>query len=741
MKNRKPEPDPSHPLTDEEYKRVKTLLDREPNPTELAIFSVMWSEHCSYKSSKTHLKRFPTEGEHVVQGPGENAGVVDIGNGWVAVFKIESHNHPSFIEPYQGAATGVGGILRDIFTMGARPIALLNSLRFGPLDHPKNRYLLEHVVAGIAGYGNCMGVPTVGGEIYFNEIYSKNPLVNVFCLGIAKRDEIVTASAGGIGNPVIYVGSKTGRDGIHGATMASAELSRSAEKRHTVQVGDPFTEKLLLEACLELRGKEWVVGIQDMGAAGLTSSASEMAYRGGCGLEIDVSRVPLREEGMIPEEIMISESQERMLLVVQAGKASEVEAIFKKWDLDMAVIGKVTDDRLLTVKDQDRVVARIPVAALTSEAPVYDRPVSQPRFQEFIQSLNMDAIREPKSYSEALLTLLGSPSLASKEWVYQQYDHMVRTNTVVAPGSGAAVIRIKNTDRALAVTVDGNSSYCLLNPYYGGAIAVAEAARNLVCVGAKPVALSDCLNFGNPEHPETMWHFAAAIEGMRDACNQFKIPVVSGNVSFYNEARDLGIYPTPVVGMVGLVEDVRKGLTAGFKGSGEKIVLIGETRDELGGSEYLRTLHSQERGYPPILHFEKEKGVHEVVLAAAGEELLTSAHDCSEGGLAAALAECCLLPSASVGAIITLEQTPIRMDALLFSESQSRVIVTVKEDHLQRLQQLIEERSLPFSVLGVTGGTALEVRVRDCPDRIIHLSLEEMREVYSKGLKKYFEEV
>lgn len=739
MKNPDPETAPSHPLTDEEFQKVKTLLGREPNQTELAIFSVMWSEHCSYKSSRVHLKHFPTEGECVLHGPGENAGVVDIGDGWVAVFKIESHNHPSFIEPYQGAATGVGGILRDIFTMGARPIALLNSLRFGPLENPKNRYLLEHVVAGIAGYGNCIGVPTVGGEICFNEIYSRNPLVNVFCLGIAKREDIVTAAAGGVGNPLIYVGSRTGRDGIHGATMASAELTQSAEKRHTVQVGDPFTEKLLLEACLELMKKEWVIGIQDMGAAGLTSSASEMAHRGDVGLDIDVSQVPRREEGMTPEEVMISESQERMLLVVRKGKEPEVAAIFEKWDLDMAVIGHVTEDRFLTVREGDHVVASIPVAALTSEAPAYDRPMVQPRFQEFIQSLNMDTIQEPKSYAEALLTLLGSPALASKEWVYQQYDYMVRTNTVIGPGSDAAVVRLKESNRALAMTVDGNSGYCLLNPYYGGAIAVAEAARNLVCVGAKPIALSDCLNFGNPERPETMWHFAAVIEGMSDACKQFKVPVVSGNVSFYNETRDLGIYPTPVVGMVGLIEDVRTVLTAGFKAPDDMIVLIGETQDELGGSEYLKILHSQERGYPPMLHFDKEKGLHDLILKAAGERLLTSAHDCSEGGLAVALAESCLLSPSSVGAIIILEPISIRMDSFLFSESQSRVIVTVKGGDFPRLEELIGEMSLSASTLGVTGGSALDIQMKGSSGRIIHLPLEKMREAHSTGLEKFFQ--
>ncbi len=726
-------PYPSHTLTEDEYKRVNELLGREPNPIELALFSVMWSEHCSYKSSKFHLKRLPTTGERVIEGPGENAGVVDIGEGYVAVFKIESHNHPSFIEPYQGAATGVGGILRDIFTMGARPVALLNSLRFGPLDSPKNRYLFEQVISGIAGYGNCIGVPTVGGEIYFNETYSNNPLVNVFCLGIAKKEEIIKGRAAGFGNPVIYVGSKTGRDGIHGATMASAELSQSAEKRHTVQVGDPLCEKLLLEACLELIRKEYLIGIQDMGAAGLVCASSEMAHRGGCGIEIDVSRVPLREEGMTPDEIMISESQERMLIIAKKGSEAAVSAIFKKWDLDIAVVGAVTDDSFLTVKDRTKIVAQVPVAALTAEAPVYERPIATPSFHEMIQGLNLSAISEPKSYSDTLLTLLGSPSLASKEWVYQQYDHMVQTNTVVGPGSDAAVIRIKHANIALAMTVDGNSRYCLLNPYYGGAIAVAEAARNLACVGATPIAISDCLNFGNPERPEVMWHFALCLEGISEACKEFNIPVISGNVSFYNETRGMGIYPTPIIAMVGLIDGPY--LTCGFTGEGEEIILIGDTLEELGGSEYLKTLHAQERGFPPILHFDKEKGVHQVVLTAIKDGLLTSAHDCSEGGLAVALAECCILSPSLMGAMITAPSQSIRTDAYLFGESQSRIVVTVKEGHWRQFETLLKEAALPFSPLGTTGGASLTIAMGG--RELIHLSVREMREAHRTGLTRY----
>ena len=739
-----PEVVPYHTLTGEEYEKVLKLLHRKPNATELAIFSAMWSEHCSYKSSKPFLKRFPTKGERVVHGPGENAGVVDIGDGWVAVFKIESHNHPSYIEPFQGAATGVGGILRDIFTMGARPVALLNSLRFGPLERPKNRYLMERVVAGIAAYGNCVGVPTVGGEIVFNETYSKNPLVNVFCLGLAKKEEIVTATAGGVGNPVIYVGSKTGRDGVHGATMASAALDESIEDRHTVQVGDPFTETRLIEACLELIHSGALVGIQDMGAAGLTSSATEMADRGGCGIEIDLAKVPLREEKITPPEIMISESQERMLLVAKAGREAEVTAIFERWDLDVAQIGRVTDDHLFRVKQGDQVVAEIPVKALTAEAPVYDRPVKEPAFQDMLLGLNIEAIPEPTSYSKTLLTLLGSPNFASKKWVYRQYDHMIQTNTVVGPGQGgAAMIRLKGTHKALAMTTDGNSTYALLNPYFGGAIAVAEAARNLACVGALPIGMTNCLNFGNPERPETMWSFGLAVEGMADACTRLEIPVVSGNVSLYNETLGLGIYPTPIVGMVGLIDSadlIEHPLTPGFKAPGEKIVLIGDTREELGGTAYLKIIHNQERGYPPNLDFEKEKAVQTLVREAAHAGLLRSAQDCSEGGLAIALAECCLLSPSKAGGKVVIAMPSIRLDGFLFGESQSRVLVSVKADDLVRLRALAEGHALSLTLLGETGGNGLEISVQDEPRVLLHLSLEAMSSAHEQGITHYFED-
>ncbi|HEY4485016.1 MAG TPA: phosphoribosylformylglycinamidine synthase subunit PurL, partial [Nitrospiria bacterium] len=514
-----------HGLTGDEYQKIRTLLGREPNRVELGMFSVMWSEHCSYKSSKVHLRKLPTTGQDVLQGPGENAGAVDIGDGLAAVFKMESHNHPSFIEPYQGAATGVGGILRDIFTMGARPVALLNSLRFGPPENSKNRHLFEGVVSGIAGYGNCMGVPTVGGEIYFHEIYDQNPLVNVFCIGIAKKDRIFRASARGAGNPVIYIGSKTGRDGIHGATMASEGFDETAAtRRPTVQVGDPFTEKLLLEACLEIMKRGLLVGIQDMGAAGLTSSSVEMAGRGGTGIELDLSRVPRREEGMMPYEVMLSESQERMLLVAEPGRVDEILSVCSKWELDAAVIGRVTDTGRIVVKDGKEIVADLPVKALTDEAPVYERPLEAPQYLDAVQGLNMDLIPQPADLNAALEALLRSPTIASKRWVYRQYDHMVRTNTVVPPGFESAVVRVKGTRKALALTVDGNSAYGLLNPYRGGVIAVCEAARNIVCSGGRPIGLTDCLNFGNPERKDVMWQFALSVEGIADASRELEIP-------------------------------------------------------------------------------------------------------------------------------------------------------------------------------------------------------------------------
>ena len=702
-----------HSLTEDEYKKILEILGREPNITELGMFSVMWSEHCSYKSSRVHLKKLPTTGPRVVQGPGENAGAVDIGDGLCVVFKMESHNHPSFIEPYQGAATGVGGILRDVFTMGARPIALLDSLRFGGLDSAKNRHLMRGVVAGIAGYGNCMGVPTVGGEVRFDDIYSLNPLVNAFCLGVAHKDRIFRGTAEGVGNPVIYFGSKTGRDGIHGATMASDAFDNESEqKRPTVQVGDPFQEKLLLEACLELMANDLLVGIQDMGAAGLTSSSCEMASRAGNGIELDLTHVPRREPGMTPYELMLSESQERMLMVAKAGKEDECLSICRKWDLDVAVVGKVTGDGRLRVLDQGQVVAEIPAKALADDGPRYERPYSPPAYQDMLTNLNYDSIPDVKDANAALLTLLSSPTIASKRWVYEQYDHMVRTNTIVRPGSDAAVVRIKGTNKAVAMTVDCNGRYCLLHPYEGARLAVVEAARNLVCSGAEPIGLTDCLNFGNPERPDIMWQFVLAIEGLKDACEHFNIPIVSGNVSFYNETNGLSIYPTPMLGMVGLIDEADRAMTQWFRDEGDAIVLLGKTREDLGGSEYLKVLQHREQGSPPFLSLDIEKALQDFALKVIHEGLVQSAHDCSDGGLAVALAECCVSgPRAAQGAVVKLGLGSLRRDALLFGESQSRIILSTRPTAVESILSRAAEAGVPAAQVGTVGGGRLVIEV------------------------------
>ena len=697
-----------HGLTDEEYEKIKQILGREPNYPELGIFSVMWSEHCSYKSSKIFLKNLPTTGEHIIQGPGENAGIVDIGDGLAVVFKMESHNHPSFIEPYQGAATGVGGILRDIFTMGARPIASLNSLRFGSFRHPKTRFLLNGVVAGIAGYGNCIGVPTVGGEVYFNECYNGNILVNVFNLGLIKKDRIFRGVAYGPGNPVFYVGSKTGRDGIHGATMASEEFDEStSEKRPTVQVGDPFTEKLLLEACLEVMEGDYIIGIQDMGAAGLTCSSCEMASRSGTGIEIDLSMVPRREEGMTPYELMLSESQERMLIVVKKGSEKEVEGIFQKWDLDVSIVGRVTEDEMLRITDCGEMVAEIPVGALAEESPVCLRPKKSPKYLLKTKRFSLDDISEPGDYGKILARLLGSPNIASKEWVYRQYDHTVRTNTVVLPGSDAAVIRVKGTRKGIALTVDCNSRYCYLDPYMGGMIAVAEASRNLVCSGAKPLAITDCLNFGNPEKPEIMWQFDQAVRGISEACRRFNTPVVGGNVSFYNETMGEGVHPTPTVAMVGLIQNIDLHLTQWFKDDNDVVVLLGSSQEELGGSEYLAVVHGIEKGVPPRIELDLEVSVQNTCLDAIQKEILKSAHDCSEGGMAVALAECCFSgPKPDHGVKVSISDK-MRGDCLLFGESQSRIIVSLDEARLDHLKEIAKKNNTPLSIIGRVGGDRL----------------------------------
>jgi phosphoribosylformylglycinamidine synthase II len=742
-----------HNLTPEEYKKIVEILGREPNLTELGMFSVMWSEHCSYKSSRVYLKRLPTKGPRVVQGPGENAGAVDIGDGLVAVFKMESHNHPSFIEPFQGAATGVGGILRDIFTMGARPVALLDSLRFGLLDQPKTRHLLKGVVAGISAYGNCMGIPTVGGEIVFNEIYRLNPLVNVFCLGIASKDKLFKGLAVGAGNPVIYVGSKTGRDGIHGATMASDAFDEASEsKRPTVQVGDPFTEKLLLEACLELMSGDLLVGIQDMGAAGLTSSSCEMASRAGTGVELDLSKVPRREPGMTAYEIMLSESQERMLMVAKQGREQEVLAICQKWDLDAAVVGRVTTDGTLRVRDSGsngelQVVAEIPAKALAEDGPRYERPDKPPAYQEWLQSINMEAlpdVKDTKAANDVLLALLESPTIASKQWVYEQYDHMVRTNTLVRPGSDAAVIRIKGTNKALAISTDGNGRYGVLNPYTGGSIAVAEAARNVVCSGGEPIGLTDCLNFGNPERPDIMWQFVLAIEGIKDACEAFGIPVVSGNVSFYNETNGLSIYPTPIIGMVGLIEDADRVMTQWFKREGDVIILLGKTMEDLGGTEYLRVVHHREQGTPPQLTLQTEHALQKFVLGEIRIGRVQSAHDCSDGGLAVALAESCVSHATNpLGAVVRLQSGSLRNDSLLFGESQSRVILSVIPAKADEVLVAARLSGIEAQQIGTVGGNRLTIDVmpsRGGTECRIDLPLAQIHDHWANGLQRAVEQ-
>ena len=728
-----------HGVTPEEYARIVELMGREPSFTELGIFSVMWSEHCSYKSSRVHLKTLPTTGPRVLQGPGENAGAVDIGDGLAAVFKIESHNHPSFIEPYQGAATGVGGIIRDIFTMNARPVALLNSLRFGSLDDPHVRRNMEGVVAGIAGYGNSIGIPTVGGEIDFDDSYAGNPLVNVFCLGLAKADEIIRASASGEGNSVYYVGSKTGRDGIHGATMASAEFDeKSAEKRPAVQVGDPFMEKLLLEACLEVMKTDALVGVQDMGAAGLTSSTCEMGSRGGVGIEIDVALVPQRETGMTPYEIMLSESQERMLLVVKRGREAEVEAVFTKWDLHAVRIGEVTTDGRMRVKHHGTVVADIPNRALTDDAPVYRRPMSPPAWLADVQQLSFEGLR-PLEPGDALVRLLASSGIASKRWVYRQYDHMVRTDTIVMPGMSAGTIRVKGTDRALALSVDCNARFVYLDPSVGAALAVAEAARNVACVGGTPIGATNCLNFGNPQRPEIMWQFGKAVEGMGAACRALDIPITGGNVSLYNETDGRAVLPTPTIGIVGLVEHADRVVTRTFKAAGDVVVLLGDGRGELGGSAYLSEMHRLVRGVPPALDLARERALQVLLVALAMGGVNRSAHDCSEGGLAVTLAECCFDAGIGVDADVPASTTPSAgwtEVATLFGESASRAVVSVAEAGLARLRQMAEAAGVPMTVLGKTGGDRLRITVSGQP--AIDVELGDAEAAWSGAIGKRF---
>jgi phosphoribosylformylglycinamidine synthase subunit PurL len=743
----------AHNLTAQEFARITELLGREPSLSELGIFSVMWSEHCSYKSSRVHLGRLPTTGKRVIVPPGENAGVVDLGDGWCAAFKVESHNHPSFIEPFQGAATGVGGILRDIFTMGARPVAAMNSLRFGSLDHPqhgrRNRSLLAGVVAGIAHYGNAFGVATVGGEVAFDDDYALNPLVNAFALGLVRQDQIFFGKATGIGNPVLYVGAKTGRDGIHGATMASAEFDDAAlAKRPTVQVGDPFLEKLLLEACLEAMRSGAVAGIQDMGAAGLTSSSCEMAARAGTGIELDLSLVPQRETDMTAYEMLLSESQERMLIVAHSGREREVIDIFRKWDLDAVVIGRVRETNSMRVIHNGETVADIPVSALTDEAPRYERTMAKKvrSSADATEPLSKDSTPansklETRNPQASLLKLLASPNLASKQWVYRQYDHMVRTNTAVLPGADAAVVRIKETRRALAMSLDGNGHYCAADPRAGARLVVAEAARNVVCVGARPIAITNCLNFASPERPEVMWSFSEVVDGIAEACRALDTPVVSGNVSFYNETEGHGILPTPVIGMVGLIEDVRRVVQGGFKHEGDVIALLGETNDDLSISEYAATVLGRstaemiEDGRVPQLDLDRELAVQATCLEAAEAGLLSSAHDCSDGGLAVALAECSFatLNTAAIGAEVAIT-TKLEAHSLLFSESPSRIIVSFDACAFAAVEQIAAQRNCPLTVLGHVKGSELRLSING--DELIHAGVAELENTWRTALGK-----
>ncbi len=750
-----------HGLTPDEFEKIKQLLGgREPTPTELGIFSVMWSEHCSYKSSRVHLKRLPTRSKLVVQGPGENAGIIDIGEGWACAFKIESHNHPSFIEPFQGAATGVGGILRDIFTMGARPVAVMDSLRFGPIvpssverrasspvqqtaaEIHKNHSVMEGVVSGIASYGNCFGVPNLGGEVKFEPCYSGNPLVNAFALGLVRKDEIFYARAAGEGNPVIYVGAKTGRDGIHGATMASEEFSEESEaKRPNVQVGDPFLEKLLLEACLEAMQTGAIVGIQDMGAAGLTCSTCEMGARGGTGIEIELDRVPQRETHMTPYEIMLSESQERMLLVAQKGREEEVFRVFRKWGLDAVEVGRVTSDAKMRVLEHGNVVAEIPNAALTDEAPLYKRPLARwepPVEREMPEHIQL---AESGDFTAQLKQLLASPNICSKRWVWQQYDHMVQTNTVEAPGAGdAGVIRIKGLNRGLAMALDGNGRWCYLDPRLGAMHAVAEAARKVACAGATPVGATNCLNFGNPEKPHIMWQFSQVIDGMTKACEELDTPITGGNVSFYNETLGEGIYPTPVVGVVGILEDVHKTAKMHFAAPGRKIVLLranepGDAVDvesEFGSSEYAKEVLGAMWGYPPELDLENEAALQRALVDLIRSGSVESAHDCADGGIAVALAEAAL--PAGLGFKVHLAEQSLPPEFLLFGEDASRVVVSCDPANLARVREMTAEYEVHADVLGETGGDRVEITMDG--QSMISATVAELREAYEGSLER-----
>jgi phosphoribosylformylglycinamidine synthase II len=725
----------AHGLTSEEYDRIIQRLGREPSFTELGLFSSLWSEHCAYKHSRVLLRTLPTEAPHVLQGPGENAGIVDLGGDLALAFKIESHNHPSFIEPFQGAATGVGGILRDIFTMGARPIAVLDSLRFGDPADPRTRRLIEGVVSGIGWYGNCFGVPNLGGEVGFAAEYMGNPLVNAMAIGLVRKDRVFRARAEGVGNPVFYVGAKTGRDGIHGATMASATFEAGAEERRpTVQMGDPFTEKLLLEACLEAMATGAVVGIQDMGAAGLACACSEMPARAGTGMDVELSRVPQRETGMTPYEIMLSESQERMLLVAARGREAEIRDVFAKWELDAVPIGVVTDDGILRVRSEGRVVAEVPVKALADEAPVYEKPVTRPDWQDALERFDPLSLPVPLEPGAVLLALLASPGVASKEWVYRQYDQQVGINTLVLPGSDAGVLRIRGSRKAVALTTDCNPRFVYLAPRAGAAMAVAEAARNLSVSGARPLGVTDCLNFGSPERPEILWQFKEAVVGIGEACRALEIPVVGGNVSFYNETLGQAILPTPVIGMAGLLDDADRRCTQWFELDGDRVALLGPEASSLGGSEYLWVVHRQVAGRLAPLDLGLERAAQEACRAAIGARLLRSAHDVSEGGIAVTLAESCVSGPAPVGAELDLS-SDAPLPLVLFGEGPSRVVVSVRAGAERHFEQLMREFAVPWRWIGRVGGDRLVIKMGGA--RVIDLAVDRGALAWRTGFERY----
>ncbi len=721
-----------HGLSEDEFKEIQKHLGRMPNLLELGIFAAMWSEHCSYKSSRVHLSRFPTEGPQVIQGPGENAGVVDIGDGLAAVFKMESHNHPSYLEPVQGAATGVGGILRDVFTMGARPVASLDCLRFGAPEHERTTYLVNGVVRGISLYGNCIGVPTTGGDTRFHECYNGNNLVNAMTVGIAKKDKLFYGKASGVGNKVIYIGSKTGRDGIGGAVMASDTFEEeSEEKRPTVQVGDPFTEKLLLEACLEIFEKSLVEGIQDMGAAGLTSSSFEMASRGNSGLVINLDKVPTREEKMTPYEIMISESQERMLLVAKTENEKRIFEILEKWDLEAVTIGEVTEGNNVKLFFHGEPVADMPVAACVDAAPKYERPIKEPEYLKKVSEIKSYELPKP-DIKEAFLKLLASLNLNSKRWITEQYDSMVGTDTVFGPGHDAAVIRIKGTKRAIAVSSGCNERYVYLDPYTGGAIALAECARNVACAGAKPLGATDCLNFGSPENPEIMWQFAKSVDGIAEACRVLETPIVSGNVSFYNQTGDDAIYPTPMIGVVGLIEDVECAVPSFFQNEGDTIILLGDTNDEIGASEYLKTVHGVDGGTPPKINLYREKALIDVLQEISKRKIVNSAHDLSEGGFIIAAAECSLSGS-GLGCAVDIT-TGLRDDVFLFSESQSRALISVSPEKESEVGDVLDEAGVQFRKIGKVVKNVFEIKMNG--ETVISEKLSGLEDIYEKSFKE-----